>query len=68
MHVCVCVCVCVCACANMSVLGGDGSWLFASTAVGMAMHLASYINYLTGFPRITFATLYLILVIDVLAV
>ena len=42
------VCVCVC------VLGREGSWVFAGTAlvlvvVWMAMCLTSYTDYLTGF-------------------
>ena len=40
------MCMCVC------VLGGEGSWMFASTAlvvVWMAMYLTSYCDYLTGF-------------------
>ena len=33
VYVCVCVCVCVCACVCVHVLGGEGSWVFASTAL-----------------------------------
>ena len=42
----VCACVCVC------VLGGERSWVFASTAlvvVWTAMYLTGYTDYLTGF-------------------
>ena len=41
-HVCVCVCV----------LGGERSWVFASSAlvvVWTAMYLTGYTDYLTGF-------------------
>ena len=32
MHACVCVCVCMHVC--MHILDGDGSWVFASRALG----------------------------------
>ena len=46
VRVCVCVCVCVC------VLGVEGSWVFASTAllvVWTDMYLTGYSDYLIGF-------------------
>ena len=56
MHVFVCACVCVCVracvCAYACVLDGEGSWVFASTAltvVQMAIYLTSYNDCLTGF-------------------
>ena len=55
VYVCVSVCVCVCVwhvCVCVCVLGREGSWVFASTAlvvVWTAMYLTSYSDYLTGF-------------------
>ena len=55
--VCVCVCVnvhaCVCVRANVCVLGGEGSLVFASTAVvvsSMDGHVSDS-DYLTGFCK-----------------
>ena len=54
MRLCVCVCVCVCACWYVCVyaLDGEGSWMFASTAlevVWTATYLTGYSDCLTGF-------------------
>ena len=57
-HACACACVCVCVCVRC-VLGGEGSWVFASTAlvvVWTAMYLTRYSDYLTGFRESLFAT------------
>ena len=48
MRVCACIYVCVCAC----VIDGEGSWVFASTALSRSsmdshIHLTSYSDYLT---------------------
>ena len=57
--VCVCACVHACVCVCMCVRGGEGSWVFASTAVLVvactAMHLTSYSD--DCFPWTTFTTL-----------
>ena len=50
-YACVRVCVCVRTC--MRVLGGEGSWVFAGTAlivVWMAMYLTCYSNYQNSAP------------------
>ena len=82
VHMCGCVCACmrvgVCVCVRAcmhvcvycyyTVLGGDRSWVFASTVlvvVCMAVHLTSYSNYLTSFHEPLSSPYSYILVINV---
>ena len=45
VNLCACVCMHACVCVHFCVLGEDGSWVVASTAlvvVWLAMYLTSY--------------------------